>query len=57
MLASDQLAEVLSSKSKTDLFIGGIVDLDGGTITLARGDLTHGERSALHFQYGRSVQT
>ena len=35
-----QLAEVLASKNKTDLFIGGIVDQNSGTITLARGDLT-----------------
>jgi hypothetical protein len=40
MLPLDQLAEVLSSKSKTDLFIGGMVDQSSGTITLARGDLT-----------------
>jgi hypothetical protein len=40
MLPLDQLAEVLSSKNRIDLFIGGIVDQQGGTITLARGDLT-----------------
>lgn len=39
-LPPDQLAEVLSSKNKADLFIGGIVDQISGTITLARGDLT-----------------
>ena len=37
---SDQLAEVLASKNKSDLFIGGIVDQSSGTITLARGDLS-----------------
>lgn len=40
MLPLAQLAEVLSSKNKTDLFVGGIVDRDTATITLARGDLT-----------------
>jgi hypothetical protein len=40
ILPLDQLAEVLASKNKTDLFIGGIVDHDANTITLARGDLT-----------------
>ncbi len=40
MLPADQLADVLSSKNKSDLFIGGIVDQHGGTITLARGDLS-----------------
>ncbi len=40
MLPPDQLAEVLSSKNQIDLFIGGIVDQQSGTITLARGDLT-----------------
>ena len=40
MLPLDQLADVLSSKNKTDLFIGGVVDQHTGTITLARGDLT-----------------
>jgi hypothetical protein len=39
MLPGDQLADVLSSKNKADLFVGGIVDRRGGTITLARGDL------------------
>jgi hypothetical protein len=39
MLPHDQLAEVLCSENKSDLFIGGIVDRLGGTITLARGDL------------------
>lgn len=40
MLPSDQLAEVLAGKNRTDLFVGGIVDRSSGTITLARGDLT-----------------
>jgi hypothetical protein len=40
MLPTNQLAEVLSSKNKTDLFIGGMVDHSGDTITLARGDLS-----------------
>jgi hypothetical protein len=40
MLSADQLGDVLSSRNKTDLFIGGIVDQGCGTITLARGDLT-----------------
>ena len=40
MLPSDQLAEVLASKNKTDLFIGGIVDQSSGTVTLARGNLS-----------------
>jgi hypothetical protein len=40
ILPLDQLAEVLSSKNKTDLFIGGNVDQSSRTSTLARGDLT-----------------
>jgi hypothetical protein len=40
ILPLEQLAEVLASKNKTDLFIGGIVDQISATITLARGDLT-----------------
>lgn len=39
MLPSEQLAEVLSSKDRADLFIGGIVDEGSKTLTLARGDL------------------
>ena len=31
---------MLSSKNRTDLFIGGTVGQQSGTITLARGDLT-----------------
>ena len=40
MLPSDQLAEVLSSKNKADLFVDGLVDQGTETITLTRGDLT-----------------
>ena len=40
MLPPDQLTEVLSSKHKADLFIGGIVDQSSSTLTLTRGDLT-----------------
>jgi hypothetical protein len=40
ILPLDQLAEVLSSKNKSDLFVGGIVDRGSGTVTLARGDLS-----------------
>ncbi len=39
MLPSDQLAEVLGSKERGDLFIGGIVDEVSQTLTLTRGDL------------------
>jgi hypothetical protein len=40
LLPPDQLIEVLLSKNKADFFIGGTVDQTGGSITLARGDLT-----------------
>ncbi len=40
ILPQDQLAEVLSSDGKADLFVGGAVDQQGETITLARGDLS-----------------
>lgn len=39
-LREEQLAEVLSSKNKADLFIGGSIDQRSRTITLARGDLS-----------------
>jgi len=39
LLPLDQLAEVLVSESRRDLFIGGIVDRNSKTLTLARGDL------------------
>lgn len=39
LLPLDQLAEVLTSDNRRDLFIGGIVDRSSKTLTLARGDL------------------
>lgn len=40
MLPADQLAEVIASKNKADLFVDGVVDRSNDTITLTRGDLT-----------------
>jgi hypothetical protein len=40
MLPPQQLLEVLASANKADLFLGGIVDENSGTLTLTRGDLT-----------------
>jgi DNA-binding XRE family transcriptional regulator len=38
-LPPDQLAEVLGSEGRGDLFVGGSLDLGNGILTLARGDL------------------
>jgi DNA-binding XRE family transcriptional regulator len=38
-LPPDQLAEVLGSEGRGDLFVGGSLDLWNGILTLARGDL------------------
>ena len=40
ILSAEELTEVLSVKNRSDLFIGGVVDLASETITLWRGDLT-----------------
>jgi len=39
MLPREQLMEVLASANRADLFLGGIVDQQSGTLTLTRGDL------------------
>jgi hypothetical protein len=39
MLPAEQLVEVLASKDRRDLFIGGIVDRGSQTLALTRGDL------------------